>query len=134
MDSRYAHVNLWVLHVEFFSLIGALHDESETGGWIFTHEIAHDAVGLQTIYHVDAQESPGFGVECRLPQGLGHHFPQTFEAGDVDFGVTLLVLRKHPIAVAFVGGPIRLFADVDPKQRRHSDEHLPSRIRSGRWR
>src|SRR6188768_2679102 len=31
-----------LLDVEFIGLVGALHDEAETRGRVFTHEVAHD--------------------------------------------------------------------------------------------
>ena len=55
------------LHVEFFSFLGAIHDEAEPRRRVLPHQFIDDAVRDDLIGDFDAQQAPRPGIERRFP-------------------------------------------------------------------
>ena len=86
--------------------------------------ITHDAVSFQMIIDVDTQESTRLWIECCIPKHLWHHFSKAFEPSNLWIPASF-VLREDLNTVFLVRRPKSFFAQVDPKQRRYSDEDSP---------
>src|SRR4029450_3021790 len=68
------------LDVQLFSLVCALHDESEPRRGVLAHQLVDHAIRPNLVGYLDAKQTARARIERGFPQHLRHHLAEAFES------------------------------------------------------
>ena len=108
--------------VQVHDVFRVLLDPLAPGLHVLAHENGEDLVGLNGVVQSDAAQGAGLRVHGGLPQLVGVHLAETFEAGDVHLRVLVVGSQLGGDAVALLVGVGHLLglAAGELVKRRHS--------------